>query len=84
ERRPRMPMSLINIYREGLILGSACEAGDLFRAIVDDAPDEEIVRLVYWFDYLEIQPIGINEFMTRYTRNPKTMDDLIEYNKRIV
>ena len=83
-RRPRMPMSLINKYREGLILGSACEAGELFRAIVDDAPDEEIVRLVNWFDYLEIQPIGNNEFMTRDTRNPKTMDDLIEYNKRIV
>ena len=79
-----MPMSLINKYREGLILGSACEAGELFRAIVDDAPDEEIVRLVNWFDYLEIQPIGNNEFMTRDTRNPKTMDDLIEYNKRIV
>lgn len=83
-RRPRMPMSLINKYREGLIIGSACEAGELFRAIVDDAPDEEIVRLVNWFDYLEIQPLGNNEFMTRDTRNPKTMDDLIGYNKRIV
>ena len=83
-RRPRMPMSLINRYREGLIIGSACEAGELFRAIVDDAPDEEIVRLVNWFDYLEIQPLGNNEFMMRDTRNPKTMDDLIGYNKRIV
>ena len=83
-RRPRMPMSLINKYREGLIIGSACEAGELFRAIVDDASDEEIVRLVNWFDYLEIQPLGNNEFMTRDTRNPKTMDDLIGYNKRIV
>lgn len=46
--------------------------------------DEEIVRLVNWFDYLEIQPLGNNEFMTRDTRNPKTMDDLIGYNKRIV
>ena len=79
-----MPMSLINKYREGLIIGSACEAGELFRAIVDDASDEEIVRLVNWFDYLEIQPLGNNEFMTRDTRNPKTMDDLIGYNKRIV
>ena len=77
-------MSLINKYREGLIIGSACEAGELFRAIVDDASDEEIVRLVNWFDYLEIQPLGNNEFMTRDTRNPKTMDDLIGYNKRIV
>lgn len=42
------------------------------------------MRLVNWFDYLEIQPLGNNEFMTRDTRNPKTMDDLIGYNKRIV
>lgn len=83
-RRPRMPMSLINKYREGLLIGSACEAGELFRAIVDDAPDEEIVRLVNWFDYLEIQPLGNNEFMTRDAKDPKTMDDLIGYNKRIV
>ena len=83
-RRPRMPMSLINKYREGLIIGSACEAGELFRAIVDEAPDEEIVRLVNWFDYLEIQPLGNNEFMTRDAKDPKTMDDLIGYNKRIV
>ena len=80
-RRPRMPMSMINKYREGLILGSACEAGELFRAVVDDAPDEEIARLV---NYLEIQPIGNNEFMTRKKENPCTIEDLQNYNKRIV
>ncbi len=83
-RRPRMPMSLISKYREGLILGSACEAGELFRAIVDDAPDEEIARIVNFFDYLEIQPLGNNEFMTRKKDNPCTMEDLKKYNKRIV
>lgn len=83
-RRPRMPMSMINKYREGLILGSACEAGELFRAVVDDAPDEEIARLVNFFDYLEIQPIGNNEFMTRKKENPCTIEDLQNYNKRIV
>ena len=83
-RRPRMPMSMINKYREGLILGSACEAGELFRAVVDDAPDEEIARLVNFFDYLEIQPIGNNEFMTRKKENPCTVEDLQNYNKRIV
>ena len=83
-RRPRMPMSMINKYREGLILGSACEAGELFRAVVDDAPDEEIARLVNFFDYLEIQPIGNNEFMTRKKENPCTIEDLQNYNNRIV
>ena len=83
-RRPRIPMSMINKYREGLILGSACEAGELFRAVVDDAPDEEIARLVNFFDYLEIQPIGNNEFMTRKKENPCTIEDLQNYNKRIV
>ena len=83
-RRPRMPMSMINKYREGLILGSACEAGELFRAVVDDASDEEIARLVNFFDYLEIQPIGNNEFMTRKKENPCTIEDLQNYNKRIV
>ena len=83
-RRPRMPMSMINKYREGLILGSACEAGELFRAVVDDAPDEEIARLVNFFDYLEIQPIGNNEFMTRKKENPCTIEDLQNYNKHIV
>lgn len=83
-RRPRMPMSLINKYREGLLIGSACEAGELFRAIVDDAPDEEIVRLVNFFDYLEIQPLGNNEFMTRVKDRPCTYEDLRNYNRRIV
>lgn len=83
-RRPRMPMSLINKYREGLIVGSACEAGELFRALVDDAPDEEIVRLVNFYDYLEIQPLGNNEFMTRSKDRPCTYEDLKNYNRKIV
>lgn len=83
-RVPRIPMSLINEYREGLILGSACEAGELFRAVVDDASDEEIARLVNFFDYLEIQPLGNNAFMTRSKNDPHTWEDLKNYNRRIV
>ena len=66
------------------MLFRSCEAGELFRAVVDDAPDEEIARLVNFFDYLEIQPIGNNEFMTRKKENPCTIEDLQNYNKRIV
>lgn len=83
-RNPRMPMSLINKYREGLIIGSACEAGELFQAIVNDAPDEEISRLVNFFDYLEIQPLGNNEFMLRKENPHYTWEDLKNFNKRIV
>ena len=83
-KRPRVPKSEFVKYREGLLLGSACEAGELYRAIVGGRPQEEIIRLVKFYDYLEIQPIGNNEFMTRKKENPCTIEDLQNYNKRIV
>ena len=84
--RPIMPKSLISKYREGLILGSACEAGELFHAIVEDADEEEIDRIVRFYDYLEIQPIGNNAFMKREERfqNVNTDEDLQNLNRRIV
>lgn len=85
-KRPIMPKSLINRYREGLILGSACEAGELFRAIVDGAEDDEIDRIVRFYDYLEIQPIGNNAFMKAEEKYPNvnTDEDLQELNRVIV
>lgn len=85
-KRPIMPKSLINKYREGLILGSACEAGELFRAIVDDAEEEEIDRVVQFYDYLEIQPIGNNAFMKAEDKYPNvnTDEDLQNLNRVIV
>ncbi|MBE5941058.1 MAG: PolC-type DNA polymerase III [Lachnospiraceae bacterium] len=84
--RPIMPKSLISKYREGLILGSACEAGELFHAIVEDADEEEIDRIVRFYDYLEIQPIGNNAFMKEEERftNVNTDEDLQNLNRRIV
>ncbi len=84
-RRPRMPKSLISKYREGLILGSACEAGELYRAILNDAPDDEIARIVKFYDYLEIQPVGNNLFMIDKEDNPvKSVEDIQNINRRII
>lgn len=85
-KRPIMPKSLISKYREGLILGSACEAGELFKAIVDGAEEEEIDRIVQFYDYLEIQPIGNNAFMKADDKYPNvnTDEDLKNLNRTIV
>lgn len=64
-RTPRLPRHVIEEYREGLLLGSACEAGELIQAIVNRAKDEDLVEITHFYDYLEIQPHGNNEFMIR-------------------
>jgi DNA polymerase-3 subunit alpha (Gram-positive type) len=87
-RRPRIPKSLLEENREGLIIGSACEAGELYRALVRKESQDEITRIVNFYDYLEIQPIGNNEFMKRSEKSDyadiTTDEDLQEYNKKIV
>ena len=84
-KRPRLPKKLIQEYREGLIIGSACEAGELMRAIVAGAPNEELLEIASFYDYLEIQPIGNNEFLVREEAFPNinSDDDLVKLNLKV-
>ena len=85
-RNQRIPKSILEKYREGLIVGSACEAGELYRAIVDQKPESEIAAIAQFYDYLEIQPLGNNAFMLNddHYENINSNEDLIEINKKII
>ena len=85
-RRPRVPKSVLEQYRDGLLVGSACEAGELYQAILRNAPDTEIARLVNFYDYLEIQPVGNNRFMIADDKHDmiSSEEDLKEINRKIV
>lgn len=84
-RRPRIPKSVLNKYREGLIIGSACEAGEIYQAILRGSTDMELARLVRFYDYLEIQPLGNNKYMIEDEKSTVgSMEDLMNNNRKVV
>ena len=88
KKRPLIPKSLLAQKRAGILVGSACEQGELYQAIIHNLPEEKIEEIASFYDYLEIQPNGNNAFMIRSDRelyeNINSEEDLIEINKRII
>ena len=83
KRYPIMPKSLINQHREGLILGSACEAGELYDAVAKGKDFQELKRIASWYDYLEIQPVCNNAFMLRKGM-VQSVEEIRDFNRTIV
>ena len=80
---PRIPRSLLNRHREGLLLGSACEAGELYRAIVDGRSFAELKEIASYYDVLEVQPLGNNEYMLRQGI-VDSMEKIQEFNQTVI
>lgn len=87
-KKPRMPKSLIAERREGLIIGSACSEGELYHAFLKGESHEELKKIVEFYDYLEIQPVGNNEYMILSQRdgceNINSFEDIQRINKAII
>ncbi|MBQ8765080.1 MAG: PolC-type DNA polymerase III [Clostridia bacterium] len=82
-RRPLIPRDVLDSHREGLILGSACEAGELFRAILSGEDEETVEKIASYYDYLEVQPIGNNDYLVR-NGTVADREGLCDLNRKII
>ncbi|MBR0596764.1 PolC-type DNA polymerase III [Sinanaerobacter chloroacetimidivorans] len=82
-KKPRIPKSVLSSYREGLIIGSACEAGEVYRSILHKKSESEIERIADFYDYLEIQPLANNQFLVD-NGSVADVNELKEINKKII
>ena len=84
--RPKIPKSKLSEYREGLILGSACERGEIYRAIIDHKTEAEMAALVEFYDYLEIQPVANNRYQIESEKfeDINSDEDIMDVNRKIV
>ncbi len=83
KKHPRIPKTVLNDYREGLIIGSACSEGELFNALLENKPKSDILEIASYYDYIEIQPICNNRYLIANGR-ANSDEDLREYNRRLI
>jgi len=82
-KKPRIPKSVLSAHREGLLIGSACQAGEVFQALLNRKPDIELIDIIKFYDYLEIQPLVNNEFLVSEEK-VDGRDKLAELNQEII